>query len=158
VSRRLSYVIRNEFFIKTTAHGKSLAGTTFEGDRSRPPGENWFYDELIKQGHQIDTNNLAIAQIRDTVDYPVHDKLRRYLANITGHRLFNTDENAPIRNPQPLGAREADAPPTRLSRGGDNLSNVLYHLHNESKYQDYYEEFLLTLQRAFPSAEARQHN
>lgn len=153
VSRRLSYVILKELFIKTPARGQPLSGTSFDGDRSLPPGYNWLYDELIKQGHQIDTNNLAIAQIRDTVDYPVHDKLRRYLSNILVHRPFNTEENAPIRNPQPLGAREADAPPTRLNRGGDNLSNVLYHLQNEPKYQDYYNEFLLTLQRAFPSLE-----
>jgi predicted ATPase len=105
------------------------------------------------QDSQLDSSELAITQIRDAVAYPTSDKLRRYLANITVHRPFNTSDDAPIRNAQLVGVREPDIPPTRLARGGDNLTNVLYFLHNEPKYQDYYEEFLATLQRGFPSFE-----
>jgi predicted ATPase len=99
------------------------------------------------------TTDLAITQIRDAASYTTLDKLRRYLANITVHRPFNTDDNSPIRNAQPIGVREAEVPPTRLSRGGENLTNVLYFMHNEPKYQDYYEEYLATLRRGFPSFE-----
>lgn len=103
--------------------------------------------------HLDSATDLAITQIRDAASYPTLDKLRRYLANITVHRPFNTDDNSPIRNAQPIGVREAEVPPTRLNRGGDNLTNALYFMHNDPKYQDYYEEYLATLQRAFPSYE-----
>jgi len=97
--------------------------------------------------------DLAITQIRDASAYPALDKLRRYLANIVVQRPFNTDDNSPMRNAQHIGVRETEVPPTRLSRGGDNLTNVLYFMNNDPQYQDYYEEYLLTLQRAFPSCE-----
>jgi predicted ATPase len=115
--------------------------------------DKWIQDELTEQGHRLDDTNLAITQVRDSVKYPYYDRLRRFLANITVHQPFNTRENAPIRDAQPIGIRESDVPPTRLSQGGDNLTNVLYFMQNQPEYQDYYEEYLLTLRRAFPSLE-----
>src|SRR5574341_336060 len=106
-----------------------------------------------RRDNQFESTELAIAQIRDPVAYFAADKLRRYLSNITIHRPFNTTDDAPIRNAQPVGIREADIPSTRLGKGGDNLTNVLYVMHNEPKYQDHYEEYLFTLRRAFPSFE-----
>jgi predicted ATPase len=106
-----------------------------------------------KQDGQLDSSEFAITQIRDAVAYPTLDKLRRYLTNIAVHRPFNTSDNAPIRNAQLVGVREPDIPPTRLAPGGDNLTNVLYFMHNEPKYQDFYEEYLVTLRRGFPSFE-----
>jgi predicted ATPase len=106
-----------------------------------------------RRDNRLENTELAIAQVRDPVSYFAVDKLRRYLANIAIHRQFNTSEDAPIRNVQPVGIREADIPSTRLGRGGDNLTNVLYFMHNEPKHQDYYDEYLFTLRRAFPSFE-----
>lgn len=112
------------------------------------------YGDIVEsKNSQFTSTEMAITQIRDTTAYTTVDKLRLYLANIMVHRPFNTEENAPIRDAQVLGICEAEVPPTRLSRYGDNLTNVLYFLHNEPQYQDYYEEYLLTLQRAFPTFE-----
>jgi predicted ATPase len=120
-------------------------------------GSGWLYNQSTRKrerrDNQFEGTELAISQVRDPVAYFTVDKLRRFLANITIHRTFNTTDDAPIRNAQPVGIREADMPPTRLGKGGDNLTNVLYSMHNEPKYQDYYEEYLFTLQRAFPSFE-----
>ena len=110
-------------------------------------------EKLERRNSQFKNTDLAIAQIRDAVAYPTFDKLRRYLTNITVHRPFNTDEDTPIRNAQLIGVWDAELPSTRLSRNGDNLTNVLYAMHNEPKYQAYYDEYLFTLQRAFPSFE-----
>lgn len=120
-------------------------------------GKGWIYNSLTKnkqpqRGKIVDTE-LAIAQVRDALAYPILDKLRRYLSNITVHRPFNTEHDAPIRNSQPVGFSEAEIPTTRLSRGGDNLTNVLYIMQNEPRHQEYYEEYLTTLQRAFPTCE-----
>lgn len=106
------------------------------------------------QLHLENTSDLAITQIRDAVAYPILDKLRRYLANIAVHCPFDTDDNAPIRNAQPIGIREADVPPTRLVGKGDNLTSVLYYMQNQPEYREYYDEYLLTLQRVFPSLES----
>ncbi len=109
--------------------------------------------KLERQENRFSSTELAITQIRDAATYPTFDSLRLYLTNIAVHRPFNTEEKAPIRDAQVIGIREVEVPPTRLSRYGDNLTNVLYFLHNEPKYQDYYEEYLFTLQRAFPTFE-----
>lgn len=111
------------------------------------------YDTLTQIGYKLDNSNLIISQLRDPANFPISAKLRHELANITVHRFFDTTPDAPIRNTQPLGMLEADLPPTRLSQGGNNLTNVLYYMQNQPEYQDYYEEYLLTLQRAFPSLE-----
>jgi len=119
--------------------------------------KGWIYNRLTGKNEEregnLQTTELAVAQVRDAAAYPNLDVFRRYLSNLTVHRPFNTSDDAPIRDAQLVGVRDAELPPTRLSRRGDNLTNVLYFLHNELKYQDYYDEYLFTLQRAFPSFE-----
>ncbi len=112
-------------------------------------------NELNDKGYRMSNSELAVTQIRDALQYPIYSKLRNKLANIAVHYLFNTSYNSPLRNSQPIGwaGPDPDIPSTRLSYNGDNLSNVFYHLHNEPKYQDYYDEILFTLRRAFPSFE-----
>jgi len=125
-------------------------------------GRGFIYNESTEANQQhegwIKTTDLVVTQIRDNspIDataYSTMNKVRRYLANISVHRFFNTDEDSPIRNAQLVGVSDAEFPPTRLSRRGDNLTNALYFMHNDLKYQDYYEEYLITLKRAFPSFE-----
>ncbi len=111
------------------------------------------HDTLFQLGYQIENSNLAIAQLRDSLNFAIATKLRSEFANITVHRPFNTSPDAPIRNAQLLGVMDADLPPTRLSSNGDNLTNVLYYLQNQPEYREHYEEYLLTLQHAFPSFE-----
>lgn len=109
------------------------------------------YEKLIHLGYQVDNSNLAITQLRDPLNFPISARLRSELINIAVHRSFNTLPDAPIRNAQLLGMMDAEIPPTRLAPNGDNLTNVLYYIQNQPEYQDYYEEYSLTLQRAFPS-------
>jgi len=111
------------------------------------------HDTFSQIGYQLDNSNLIISQLRDSANFPISARLRHELTNITVHRFFDTTPDAPIRNTQPLGMFDADLPPTRLSQGGNNLTNVLYYMQNQPEYQDYYDEYLLTLQRAFPSLE-----
>jgi predicted ATPase len=150
--QQLSYSVSREHLAKRPQK-KELQTSLLTTSASSALLYNHLTAKQEKQDGQLDSSELAITQIRDAVAYPTLDKLRRYLNNITVHRPFNTSDDAPIRNAQLVGVREPDIPPTRLARGGDNLTNVLYFMHNEPKYQDYYEEFLATLQRGFPSFE-----
>lgn len=111
------------------------------------------YDTLTQIGYKLENSNLTISQLRDSANFPISARLRHELANITVHRFFDTTLDAPIRNTQTLGMVDADFPPTRLLQGGNNLTNVLYYMQNQPEYQDCYDEYLLALQRAFPSLE-----
>lgn len=148
--QQLTYSINREYLVKSPQ--KNIAQNNLLNISS---GRGLVYKQLSgtteRHESQFSNTELAVTQIRDAAAYPVFDKLRLYLANITVHRPFDTEEKSPIRDAQVIGMREADVPPTRLSRYGDNLTNVLYFLHNEPKYQEYYEEYLITLQRAFPT-------
>jgi predicted ATPase len=150
--QQLSYSISREYLIKSPQRS-SAQNNLLDISSGRGLVYKQSSGKTERQESQFSNSDLAITQIRDTAVYPTLDKLRLYLANITVHRPFNTEENAPIRDAQVIGVREAEVPPTRLNRYGDNLTNVLYFLHNEPKYQDYYEEYLLTLQHAFPTFE-----
>jgi len=85
-------------------------------------GKGWSYNRLTgkneEQGEKLQTTELAVAQIRDVAAYPNLDVFRRYLSNLTVHRPFDMRDDAPIRDTQLVGVRDADLPPTRLSRGG----------------------------------------
>ncbi len=158
--QQLTYSVTHESLIKKSVKiGSQVSDLELLNISS---GRGRIYNELTKMNQEqegwIAMTDLVITQIRDTIPfdaaaYSTLNKLRRYLANITVHPLFDTDEDSPIRNAQPVGVSEADLPPTRLNRRGDNLTNVLYSMHNDPQYQDYYEEYLTTLKRAFPSFE-----
>ncbi len=150
--QQLAYSISREYLVKNPK--KTIAQNNLLNISSgRGLVNKQLSGKTERQESQFSNTDLAITQIRDAAVYPTLDKLRLHLANITVHRPFNTEEKAPIRDAQVIGIREAEVPPTRLSRYGDNLTNVLYFLHNEPKYQDFYEEYLVTLQRAFPTFE-----
>ncbi len=151
--QKLAYSINSEYLIKNPAKPAAGSSLLLNIGSGRGLVYRQYADIVESRNSQFTSTELAITQIRDAAAYSTVDKLRLYLANITVHRPFNTEENAPIRDAQVIGVREAEVPPTRLSRYGDNLTNVLYFLHNEPKYQDYYEEYLVTLQRAFPTFE-----
>ncbi|MCI0611562.1 AAA family ATPase, partial [bacterium] len=149
--QQLTYSVTHESLIKKSVKiGSQVSDLELLNISS---GRGRIYNELTKMNQEqegwIAMTDLVITQIRDTIPfdaaaYSTLNKLRRYLANITVHPLFDTDEDSPIRNAQPVGVSEADLPPTRLNRRGDNLTNVLYSMHNDPQYQDYYEEYLTT--------------
>jgi predicted ATPase len=153
--------IKKQQFFYSMANERLTKQTNKKGEQTNllniSSGGGLLYNQSTgkreRRANQFKNVDLAIAQIRNTVTYPTFDKLRHYLANITVHRPFNADDDAPIRNAQLVGMWDAELPPTRLIRGGDNLTNVLYAMHNEPRYQDYYEEYLFTLRRAFPTFE-----
>lgn len=150
--QQLSYTVAREHLAKRPQK-KGLQAGLLATSASSALLYNHLTTKQEKQEGKLDSSEFAITQIRDAVAYPTLDKLRRYLTNIAVHRPFNTSDDAPIRNAQLVGIREPDIPPTRLAQGGNNLTNVLYFLHNEPKYQDYYEEYLATLRRGFSSFE-----
>ncbi len=106
-------------------------------------------DSFGVKSYRIRSSDLAINQIRDAIQDPVLNRLQSILANIAVHSSFDSRQNSPIRSAQAISAH----PHTRLSRNGDNLSNVLHHLHNQPQYRDFCDALLFTLRRAFSSFE-----
>ncbi len=151
--QQFSYSVTIERLVKKTKKAESKKAPILSTSWGRGLLYNHATGKHERRTSRLKNTDLAVAQVRDAFAYPTFDKLRHYLANITVHRLFNTDEDAPIRNAHLVGVWDADLPSTRLSRDGDNLTNVLYSMHNKPEYRDYYEEYLFTLQRAFPSFE-----
>ena len=104
----------------------------------------WDNQKLKLESGWENHTELVIALVRDAINYPVFDKLRRYMNGFTYYGDFSTHLNAPIRHP--FLARSE----TRLHPMGDNLTNVLHTLYNTPKYQPTYDELVEIVQLAYP--------
>lgn len=93
---------------------------------------------------------LAAVQVRDPIAYPTPGKVRQSLASIVCHRPFVTHDQAPMRQAQLIQSGTPERPATRLLPGGDNLSNVYYHLKNDPRWRDTWQEIEYVLKNAFP--------
>jgi predicted ATPase len=76
-----------------------------------------------------------------------------YLSNLFVYDVFDTTSKSDIRQAAIVGASFSETSPTRLMKGGGNLSNVLHTMQNDSRYQSDLEEYEFTLKRAFPTFE-----
>jgi predicted ATPase len=97
-------------------------------------------------GYDYNSQELAIAQIRDPIRYPLMGEIRHLFTDCTIFRGFGENALANIYNSQSLDV----VSPLRLDSEGSNLVSVLHAVYNDGRYIAAQDELESILRQAFP--------